>query len=334
MAGRGEEKREIHRTLMASSKWTILEGFLLGGGILMAGLMLELSVGPVVWDAFCWPANALALAGFLLLVVVTYLAGRKVPVLRFLGTTHAAVPALVYAVVLTMVMGLVRQQVGGVWFNDMLSFWPFVLVYVYLAFILGLVILRRLEALTRTLGNSKASSSSITPGFSSFHRASRLIRRDVPFLLNHLGLFIVLTTATLGNADMQRLKMVTAVGEPEWRAIDQKQEVRELPLAIQLDHFVMETYEDGTPKRFASDVLVLTQSGKKISATVDVNKPLEVEGWKIYQYGYDTAAGKDSKISIFELVRDPWLPAVYTGIWMMLGGAVCMFAMGGRRKKA
>jgi hypothetical protein len=42
--------------------------------------------------------------------------------------------------------------------------------------------------------------------------------------------------------------------------------------------------------------------------------------------------GSMSNISILELVSDPWLPAVYTGIYMMLAGAVCMFILGVRRK--
>ena len=95
----------------------------------------------------------------------------------------------------------------------------------------------------------------------------------------------------------------------------------------------MEEYDDGTPKRFASEVQILTKTGQNIQATVDVNKPVEVEGWKIYQYGYDTAMGRMSNISILELVSDPWLPAVYTGIYMMLAGAVCMFVFGVRRSK-
>ena len=64
--------------------------------------------------------------------------------------------------------------------------------------------------------------------------------------------------------------------------------------------------------------------------TVDVNKPVEVEGWKIYQYGYDTQMGAMSDTSILELVSDPWLPYVYVGIYMMLLGAVCMFVLGGK----
>jgi ABC-type transport system involved in cytochrome c biogenesis permease subunit len=133
-----------------------------------------------------------------------------------------------------------------------------------------------------------------------------------------------MTTATLGNADMQRLKMSTVKGEPEWRALTSEQQIVEMPIAIELKEFIMETYDDGSPKRFASDIQILTQTGKNIETTVEVNKPVEVDGWKIYQYGYDTQMGAMSQTSILELVSDPWLPLVYTGIYMMLAGAVLM----------
>ena len=284
------------------------EGFLIGGGLIVAGLALELSVGPVMWDAFAWPVNGIVLGGFLALIVLIYSLRKKLYGCLFIGSYHAAIPALVYAVVLTIIMGLTRQEVHGSWLNNMLSFWPFVLIYVYMAVILGQVILRRL-----------------------LHLSSW--KRDVPFMLNHLGLFVAMTTATLGNADMQRLKMITSQGEPEWRALTQEGAIKEMPLAIELKQFIMETYDDGSPKRFASDIQILTKSGKNIQTTVDVNKPAEVEGWKIYQYGYDTQMGAKSRISILELVSDPWLPLVYTGIYMMLGGALCMFVLGERRKR-
>ena len=283
------------------------EGFLIGGGLIVAGLMLELSVGPVVWYAFRWPVNGIVLAGFLMLIFVISLLRKKVYAFQFIGTNKAAIPALVYAVVLTIMMGLTRQTVDDVWLNNMLSFWPFVLIYVYIAVILGQIILRRLLHFQW--------------------------KRDVPFMLNHLGLFLAMTTATLGNADMQRLKMITVKGEPEWRALSSQQQVVEMPLAIELKDFIMETYDDGSPKRFASDIQILTKTGKNIHTTVEVNKPVEVDGWKIYQYGYDTQMGAMSQTSIFELVSDPWLPLVYTGIYMMLGGAVCLFVFGNKRRR-
>ena len=223
-------------------------GFLIGGGIIFAGLMLQLSVGSVVWEAFAWPANGIVLAGFLAMIVAVFLLRKKVYAFRFIGSYQAAIPALVYAVALTIIMGLTRQTTNGSWLNNMLAFWPFVLIYVYVALILGEVILRRVTHLTSW-------------------------RRDLPFLLNHLGLFLAMTTATLGNADMQRLRMITGVGEPEWRALTEQGVVRELPLAIELKKFIMETYDDGSPKRFASEIQILTKSGKNIETTVDVNKP-------------------------------------------------------------
>ena len=307
---------------MWTKPWNMKEGFLIGGGLIFAGLMLELSVGPVVWDAFAWPANVIVLAGFLAIIALIFIFKKKVYAFQFIGTYQAAIPAMVYAVVLTIIMGLTRQrlrvgeldsgmQVGGTWLNNMLSFWPFVLVYVYIAVILGAIILRRIHNSQFTIHN---------------------LKRDVPFLLNHLGLFIALTTATLGNADMQRVKMICGIGEPEWRALEQNGSVKEMPIAIELKKFIMETYDDGSPKRFASEIQILTKTGKNIETTVDVNKPYEVDGWKIYQYGYDTQMGAESQISILELVSDPWLPFIYTGIYMMLAGAVCMFVIGGRKR--
>ena len=60
-------------------------------------------------------------------------------------------------------------------------------------------------------------------------------------------------------------------------------------------------------------------------ACVEVNKPLSFTGWKIYQLSYDESKGKWSTYSVFELVRDPWLPLVYIGIWMMIAGAIGLF---------
>ena len=290
----------------------------------------------------------------------------------------------------------------------MISSWPFVLLYFWMVTALGLTILR-----------------------ASFpFRIGRL-----SFLLNHVGLFVALITATLGNADMQRLKMTTRMGNAEWRATDDKGKLIELPLAIELKDFTIDEYppklmlidnetggvlpekspvhfllEDGVsegslldwdlfveqsipmaasvatedtlkftdfhsmgatyavhlkavnrknkqtkegwvscgsflfpykalrldsltslvmperePRRFASDVMVYTKNKQTKEACIEVNKPLSIAGWKIYQLSYDETKGKWSRMSVFELVRDPWLPIVYTGILMMIAGAIGLF---------
>ena len=101
---------------------------------------------------------------------------------------------------------LIRQAPSGHASNDILGFsqmissWSFVLLYLWMATALGLTILRTSFPL-------------------KFGRLS--------FLLNHIGLFIALIAATLGNADMQRLKMTTRMGNAEWRRFE---ESRRLPL--------------------------------------------------------------------------------------------------------
>jgi hypothetical protein len=297
---------------MWKKPWSMKEGFAIGGGLIVVGLLLDFATGPVVWDAFAWPLNALVLGVFLFAIAICIGVRRNNYPLHFLSTHRAAIPALIYAVVLTIVMGATRQTVNGRWFNDMLTFWPFVLIYAYIAFLLGYNTLRRLEHMVNFRKRHR-------------HATHRPWRRDLAFLLNHAGLFIALVCATLGNADMQRLRMITVVGQSEWRAMNDRQQVIELPLAIELKKFILEEYDDGSPRRFASDIVIQKPDGKNYAVTVDVNHPAEVDGWKIYQYGYDTAAGAMSQTSILELIRDPWLPAVYSGIFMMLAGAIFLF---------
>ena len=291
---------------MWKKPWMMKEGFAIGGGLIASGLALQLATGPVAWGAMAWPVNGILMAAFLAIIAVVYMLRKRVYALQFLGTYRAAIPALTYAVVLTIIMGLVPQKTNADWLSNMLGFWPFVLIYVYMALILGLIIIARALRFSW--------------------------KRDIPFMLNHLGLFLAMTTATLGNADMQRLKMITVEGESEWRALDSNGLIKEMPIAIELKKFIMETYDDGSPKRYASQIQILTKTGKNIETTIDVNKPIEVDGWKIYQYGYDTNMGPMSKTSILELVSDPWLPLVYAGIYMMIGGAICLFAFGKRAR--
>ena len=289
------------KSFFVSKAWSMKEGFLLGGGLVIVGLLLQWLLGPVTWDAFAWPVNGIVLAAFLLLIAVLFLQSKRVYALTFLGSYQAAVPALCYAVLLTVIMGF------GLY--EMLSFWPLVLIYVYVSIILGLVVLRQL----RTWAASRFSLRAF--------RAS---------LLLHLGLFVAMTSATLGSADVQRLKMLTVVDNPEWRALTAEQQVVVMPFTISLKKFIMETYPDGKPKRFASEIVIAPHAShpspltSKIEATVDVNKPIKVGGWMIYQFDYDAQRGTESQVSLLELVSDPWLPLVYAGIYMLLAGAVLM----------
>lgn len=276
-------------------------GALVCCGLVVVGILLQQLIGQVQWDMMAWPINIIVLAVLLLGIMLMHLCRKHVRLFRWMSTLQAGIPAMVACLMITMLMGVTRQVPAGhvptdpIGITDMLSFWPFVLLYVWLTLLIGMVCMTRL-----------------------FHPTWR----SIPFLLNHLGIFIALVAGTLGNADMQRLRMITQEGKTEWRALDAQNRLHELPIAIELHDFSIEEYPQYS---FLSDVTVYTKSGIAVRDTIRVNKPLSVRGWKIYQYSYDEAKGGLSDISIFEVVRDPWLPFVYLGIFMMLAGAVCLF---------
>ena len=82
------------------------------------------------------------------------------------------------------------------------------------------------------------------------------------------------------------------------------------------------------PKKFSSKIKVFTVDKDEYLSTLEVNKPFEVMGWKMYQLSYDERFGKYSTTSTIEFVKDPWLPVVYLGVFMMIGGAIYLFFIG------
>jgi len=86
-------------------------------------------------------------------------------------------------------------------------------------------------------------------------------------------------------------------------------------------------------KKFSSDIDILSKDGEKTTTTLEVNKPFKYKGWKLYQLSYDDKMGKWSNLSVIELVRDPWLPVIYAGIFMMIAGAFYMFWVGNKITK-
>ena len=284
---------------MWAKPWNMKEGFLIGGGLLLVGLLLQITLGPIDWSLLAWPVNLILLILLFAVVGVMYALRCKVYAFEWMMHSGAAVPCLVYAATLTILMGLLPQvRMGGVpWLSQMLSFWPFVLIWTWMMLISALAALNHLL---------------------------RWKVREIPFILNHLGVVVAIVAATLGSADMQTLQLTSFTGDAEWRAVDETGRMVEPGIAIELRQFTMEEYPDHSPKRFASDVTVYTKDGKNVSGTVEVNKPLKVNGWKIYQYGYDVMRGPESTYSVFQLVRDPWILWVYIGIFMMLAGALCL----------
>ena len=91
-------------------------------------------------------------------------------------------------------------------------------------------------------------------------------------------------------------------------------------LDINVDHSLAMTIPQA--KEFRSDLEFLSKDGKKKDIVLKVNDRFNFGIWNIYQLSYDKDFGKDSKLSVLEIIKDPWLPVVYTGIFIMIAGAI------------
>ncbi|OAM90348.1 cytochrome c biogenesis protein ResB [Termitidicoccus mucosus] len=395
-------------------------------GVYAAGVAIQLVTRRAIPEP-AWPVNFILLAAFAAALVITALAGRRSPFVRWLRSVPVSISAIALVLVQAVLMGTLRQSPGAGILGDVMHSWPFVLTMFYFLTNLGLA---------------------------TVARAVPFKRENLGFLLNHLGLWIALSAGMLGAGDLARLAMELRAGAPEWRAIDRSHaghaHLVEMPFALELRRFEMDTYapklvlldtknntiaasrgrapveisapansrapdgaplqsstlgdwsvdileyipealgfadnyhampgepgaapavrvaarrhsakerarhgwvscgsfatmpamlelDDGLalampdpePRRFASQVEVFAPGRESRAATIEVNRPLALGGWKIYQLSYDQRRGRWSQTSIVELVRDPWLPGVYTGVFMMMAGV--FFLMARARRKA
>lgn len=88
------------------------------------------------------------------------------------------------------------------------------------------------------------------------------------------------------------------------------------------------------PKNYISEIELFLPQGKLSDFLLEVNQPYSYNEWEIYQLSYDDEFGKWSDSSVVELVKDPWLPVIYTGIFLMLAGALYLFWYGRLRKNS
>jgi hypothetical protein len=114
-------------------------------------------------------------------------------------------------------------------------------------------------------------------------------------------------------------------GEPAWITCGAElTAVRMIPLGREAMLVMMSP----RPRRFASDVTVRGADGTMREATIEVNRPLQVAGWMLYQLSYDETRGAGSEWSVLEAVRDPWFPVVRTGLFLVLAGAGVLLVSG------
>jgi hypothetical protein len=100
------------------------------------------------------------------------------------------------------------------------------------------------------------------------------------------------------------------------------------PVILRLQGSSMMVLSAAEPRKYSSTLQIKIDSTHVDTVKLAVNKPFSVRGWDLYQLSYDQSKGKWSTLSVLEAVRDPWMPLVYTGLFMLMGGAIILFWTG------
>jgi hypothetical protein len=75
-------------------------------------------------------------------------------------------------------------------------------------------------------------------------------------------------------------------------------------------------------REYRSTVTIEEPGAKPVTRQIRVNEPAKVGPYRLYQLSYDEEFGPASEYSVIEVVRDPGLPVVYAGMFLLLGGAL------------
>ena len=206
--------------------WGYKESFLIILELVLLGFIFEVLTKGRGFPGIHWPANLVTGLLLIALIILIHLLFRNHPFVKWLSSIPAAISAISFYTFLVLILGFLPQgnphvhpviRILGLYHIQ--NSWTLAISSLYLLTSLGLVILRRSSALNR---------------------------KNIGFLMNHAGMWIVLAAAGLGSGDIQRLTMELHEDSGFINiAMGQSRTVQELPFSVKLIDFHIDEY---TPK--------------------------------------------------------------------------------------
>lgn len=287
------------------------------GLLFLLSVLVQLLFGPVRASFFAFPINMLILVSAVYVAYAEVSLSRRKGKSSQLGSIGSSLWACSAMIICMIVLGLVpqldaaaMQNMSGLWLRlgvyDWVHSWPFCFAMLWLITVLAAVVVRRLTA--------------------------GALRGTIPFLLNHVGLWLALASGFAGACDEIRLSIPVDNSYSTSIGYTTSNKVYYIPFSIRLDDFRVERFDNGEPALFEAN-LTVDAKGKQTQGSVSVNHPLHCCGYDIYLTGYD--AQSDARVSecVLLAVRQPWKWPLAAGIVMMIAGAVMLFVNGVKTKK-
>jgi len=272
--------------------WRYAEGFTIALIILIAGFTIEFLTGGNGLHSLQYPFNIVAGLVVVNFIIVTWIYGSNIKVVKWLSTVPAAISAMALFTFLTLLMGLTQQNDASTWaiirrlgISHLTSSYVFFLAQLYFLTSLGFVVMRRSYPFTF---------------------------KNIGFLLNHAGLWIILAAGILGSGDLHKLTMFLEIGKHFNNiAYDQSGNKFEMPFAFNLKDFQVDDFD---PKLVIveKDTQMVLEKGKTFFVTKK-GESRQIKDWliKVDEY-YPLAKMRDSVFLPYPLIGAS--PAAYVHV--------------------
>ncbi len=392
------------------SPWGFAESSLIVTALMVSGFLIDLFSKNRSEIEFPYPINIIILTILFVFITAIFLTFKKSYFVKWLQSAQLAIVTISWMLLLVLLMGIFKQEnsseisiINRLYLSNILSSSAFLL--------LQLILLINLS-------------------FALLNRFNKLNFRNISFILNHLGILIIVIGLGFGSGDISKYTLKISKNDITWKTKRGDTEI-ELPFAFKLIAFRLENFpakigivdnqtdeiikgndkiiltgqdsiiyfngktirlkkylqnsilfgkgfhlvneigscsaafveiEDVNNKKqtawisrgshlypsvlfpidssytlamlepeaksYKSDISVYFKSGDIQQYTIEVNKPVHINGWDIYQTDYNKELGEWSDYSVIEMVRDPWLNVIYFGVFLMMAGVVLLIFTG------
>lgn len=266
---------------------------------LICAAIIQLAFGDFPVAAFAFPVNAAVLFAGLAGVWVLHWEAPGSRLSVWLSSGSTSILLLAALLVSCLVMGIVPQDSGESGFpglKHIVHTWWFIAIALALVANLAMVILTR--------------------------------RADLRFCLNHIGILLALAGGFFGAPDTEILRSAVYRDTPSREAFQTNGSREVLGYELSMLNFTIEEDENGSVRNYAADIMVGNEK-----ARIRVNSPFRRTAFEdIYLVSYDRAS-ESPRYCVLEIVRQPWKYVIWSGVVMMMAGAVLMFARGSRKKE-
>ncbi len=331
------ERESNSKQKTAPVKYTIILA------VITAGILLQITTGQFPYELIRFPVNLI-----LTLVLITLAAIKPGKILATAGSLPVSVFLITLLAIQSIVMGLMPD-------NSLKGSWPFAMTYFMLLTNLALIVGRRLRTfrlkdtgfilnhaglfillVASGLGasDSRHLFMKVNEGESSDYAENyetgealllpfKLTLEDFSMEYYPPKFFLIDTKSgiieQLSDDSYQSLKISSdSLRDRQPRKL------------MQIDQFRYISMGDPETKSYCSRVVLSRDNESGRREKIRVNHPLRSGSWWIYQFSYDQHMGSNSKYSILELVRYPWIIPAYIGLFMLMAGAVSLFWKGGK----